>query len=85
MRALTREAARVIDAGGDAALPAAIAKKFAAENIVAALAACMQAMGAAGLREEVPIGRHIALGRIANFVDGTTEMQTRLIAASLRR
>jgi alkylation response protein AidB-like acyl-CoA dehydrogenase len=85
MRALTREAADVIDAGGDAALQAALAKKFAGENIVAALAACMQAMGAAGLREEVPIGRHIALGRIANYVDGTTEMQTRLIAAALRR
>jgi alkylation response protein AidB-like acyl-CoA dehydrogenase len=84
MRALTREAAAVIEAGGDAALPAALAKKFAGETIVAALSDCMQAMGAAGLREDVPIGRHIALGRIANYVDGTTEMQTRLIAASLR-
>ena len=40
-------------------------------------------MGAAGLREECPIGRHIALGRIANYVDGTTEMQNERIGALL--
>lgn len=83
MRALVREAAATIEAGGEVALAAAMAKKFAGENTGAALADCMQAMGAEGLREAVPTGRHIALARIANYVDGTTEMQTRLIAAAL--
>jgi alkylation response protein AidB-like acyl-CoA dehydrogenase len=43
----------------------------------------MQAMGAEGLREAHPIGRHIALARIANYVDGSTEMQHERIGALL--
>jgi alkylation response protein AidB-like acyl-CoA dehydrogenase len=64
-------------------LPAAHAKKFASEMIVERLSDCMQAMGAAGLREEYPIGRHIALGRIANYIDGSTEIQNERIGAAL--
>ena len=82
-RLLTYHAAALIDQGGDAVLPAAHAKKFASEMIVERLSDCMQAMGAAGLREEYPIGRHIALGRIANYVDGSTEIQNERIGASL--
>ena len=51
--------------------------------IVQRLSDCMQAMGAAGLREEHPIGRHLALARIANYVDGSTEIQNERIAATL--
>jgi len=82
-RALAYRAAAAIDAGADAALAAAQAKQFAARMIVGRLSDCMQAMGAAGLREECPIGRHIALGRIANYVDGSTEMQNERIGALL--
>ena len=82
-RLLTYHAAALIDQGGDAVLPAAHAKKFASEMIVGRLSDCMQAMGAAGLREEYPIGRHIALGRIANYVDGSTEIQNERIGAML--
>ena len=45
----------------------------------------MQAMGAEGLREEYPIGRHIASARIAGYVDGSTEMQNERIGALLER
>ena len=82
-RLLTYRAAALIDAGADALLAAAHAKKFAGEMIVARLADCMQAMGANGLREEHPIGRHLALARIANYVDGSTEMQSERIGAVL--
>ncbi len=73
--------------GGDpraAILPAAYAKKFAAEVAEPAIAACLQTMGAAGLRDEYPLSRHLAAARIANFVDGSTEMMNERIAASLR-
>jgi len=43
------------------------------------------AMGAAGLREAYPFGRHLVGARIANFVDGSTEMLLERIAAGLRR
>ena len=49
----------------------------------ACVAACMQAMGAAGLRRVHPLGRHLAAARIAAYVDGTTEMQNERIGAVL--
>lgn len=82
-RLLAYRAAGLIDAKQDALLAASHAKKFASEMIVQRLSDCMQAMGAAGLREDYPIGRHIALARIANYVDGSTEIQNERIAATL--
>jgi alkylation response protein AidB-like acyl-CoA dehydrogenase len=82
-RLLAYRAAGAIDAKEDALLPAAHAKKFASEMIVERLSDCMQAMGAAGLREDYPIGRHLALARIANYVDGSTEIQNERIGALL--
>ena len=82
-RLLAYRAAAIIDSKGDALLAAAHAKKFASDMIVERLSDCMQAMGAAGLREEYPIGRHIALARIANYVDGSTEIQNERIGATL--
>lgn len=84
-RLLAYKAAAIIDAGGDAVLAAAQAKQFAGRIVVERLSDCMQAMGAEGLREEYPIGRHIASGRIANYVDGSTEMQNERIGALLMR
>ncbi len=82
-RLLAYRAAALIDAKQDALLAASHAKKFASDMIVQRLSDCMQAMGAAGLREEYPIGRHLALARIANYVDGSTEIQNERIAATL--
>jgi alkylation response protein AidB-like acyl-CoA dehydrogenase len=84
-RALTARAARAIDAGADAILPAAMAKKFAGEMILGRLGDCMQAMGANGLREEYGIGLHLAAARICNYVDGSTEIQNERIGALLEQ
>lgn len=84
-RLLTWRAAEIIAEGGDPVLEAALAKKFAVEMAQRRLGQCMQAMGADGLREEHPIGRHIALARIAGYVDGTTEIQNERIGALLER
>jgi alkylation response protein AidB-like acyl-CoA dehydrogenase len=84
-RLLTGRAADLIERGGDAVLAAAYAKKFAVEMAQRRLGQCLQAMGAEGLREDHPIGRHIACARIAGFVDGTTEIQNEWIGAMLEK
>ena len=80
------EAVVATEQGGvasDAILPAAHAKKFACEMAEPAIAACLQSMGAAGLRDEYPLSRHLGAARIANFTDGSTEMMNERIARSL--
>ncbi|HEX9490847.1 MAG TPA: acyl-CoA dehydrogenase family protein [Stellaceae bacterium] len=84
-RLLTYRAAELIGRGEDAMLAAAHAKKFAVRMAQQRLGDCMQAMGAEGLREDYPIGRHIACARIAGYVDGTTEMQNERIGALLEK
>ena len=84
-RLMTWRAADLIQRGADAILAAAQAKKFAVEMAQRRLGPCLQAMGAEGLRETHPIGRHIASARIAGYVDGTTEMQNERIGALLQK
>jgi alkylation response protein AidB-like acyl-CoA dehydrogenase len=84
-RLLTARAAEVIGRGANAVLDAAYAKKFAVEMAQRRLGDCMQAMGAEGLREDHPIGRHIACARIAGYVDGSTEMQNERIGTLLEK
>lgn len=86
-RMLTDRAIELIDRGDtdEIILAAAHAKKFATEMAEPAIIACIQAMGAEGLRDHHPLGRHLADARVANFVDGSTEIQTERIARSLTR
>src|SRR5690606_24572345 len=84
-RLLTARAAGLIDAGEDAIEAAAHAKKVAVRIAEHRLRDCMQVLGARGPRENCPIGRHLVGSGIANYVDGTTEMQNERIAASLLR
>ncbi|WP_025898594.1 acyl-CoA dehydrogenase family protein [Sneathiella glossodoripedis] len=79
--ALVGKAAQLIDAGEDAVLAAAHAKKLAGEVTIPSITACMQAMGANGLREEHFLGQHLAAAKIAAFTDGSTEMMKERIAA----
>lgn len=84
LRALTDKAGRIIDAGEDPTLAAAVAKKYAGRVTVPAITACIQAMGANGLREDNTLGRHLACAKIAAYTDGSTEMMNERIGASLR-
>ncbi len=85
LRAVTERAGARIAAGQDAVLAAAMAKKLAGEVTLPAISACIQAMGANGLRQSGNLGRHLACARIAAFTDGSTEMMNERIGASLRR
>jgi alkylation response protein AidB-like acyl-CoA dehydrogenase len=82
-RALTDRAVHIVAGGGDPQIEAAFAKKYAAEMAGRSIAACMQAMGAEGLRPDHGLGRHLAAARIAAYVDGTTEIMTERIGAAL--
>jgi alkylation response protein AidB-like acyl-CoA dehydrogenase len=74
LRLLVYRAARRIDAGEDAEADAARAKKFAGQRTLGHLAACVQTMGANGLRAEHPLTRHMMAAKVACFTDGTTEI-----------
>lgn len=86
-RLLTREAATIFDAGGDAVVACAHAKKFATRAASRAIADCMQVMGARGLRldDGHPLARHLAAARMAHWLDGATEIQNVVIARELLR
>ncbi len=83
LRALTREAGRLVDCNEDAVMAAAHAKKFAGRVTLARIGDCIQAMGAKGLSEDFPLGRHMACAKIAAFTDGSTEMMQERIGAGL--
>jgi acrylyl-CoA reductase (NADPH) len=86
LRLLAYRAAREIDAGDDAEEAAAAAKKFAGDRTLPHLAACIQALGAAGLLAEYPLMRHLVAAKAACYADGTTQvMNERLGKLLLRR
>src|SRR6056297_292888 len=79
-RLTVREAARAIDAGEDAQLPAATAKLVAVETAARHLPAAAHAMGAAGLGEDSRMARHLLGVRGAALADGSTEMLLERVA-----
>ncbi len=82
--ALAARAAEAIDAGAhDTAVRAAHAKKFATGAAMSGLATCMQALGANGFRQDRPLARHLAAAKMAEYLDGTTEVQNIVIARTL--
>jgi len=84
-RLMVERAAALVDAGQDAQLVAAQAKLLSTRMAERQLPALAQAMGAEGLREQYPFGRHLIGARVAGFVDGSSEMLLERIAAVLRR
>ena len=86
-RLLTRAAATAFDAGEDAVVACAHAKKFAARVAGKAISDCMQVMGARGIRldDGHPLARHLAAARLTHWLDGATEIQNVVIARELMR
>ena len=68
------DAAATVDRGENAMLDAARTKIFATRMAEQHLPALAQLMGAEGLRDEYPFGRHLIGARVASFTDGSTEM-----------
>ena len=80
---LTAQAVESMEAGHPAATAAAHAKKFATRVAFTGISDCMQAMGAAGYTSDYPLARHLAAAKMAQFVDGTTEIQNVAISRDL--
>ena len=85
-RLLTAHAATVLDDGtGRYTLAAAHAKKFATRVALSRIADCMQAMGANGFRTTYPLARHLSAAKMAQYLDGTTEIQNVVIGRAITR
>jgi len=84
-RLLVGHAAARLAAGDEVPLLAAQAKLAATRMAERQLPVLAQAMGAEGLRECHPFGRHLIGARVASFVDGSSEMLLERIAVELRR
>ncbi len=82
-RQLAFNAARLLDGGEDGSLAAAHAKKFATRTAFARLSDCMQVMGAWGVTHDYPLARHLACAKLAQYMDGTSEIQNVVIARKL--
>ena len=82
-RLMAYDALRAIDATGAAPMQAAHAKKFATRAALKGLTDCMQAMGANGLRHDFPLARHLAGAKVAQYLDGATEVQNVVISRAL--
>jgi alkylation response protein AidB-like acyl-CoA dehydrogenase len=83
-RLMAQDAARLIEQDGAAPVEAAHAKKFATRVALGGISACMQAMGADGLKQEYPFARHLVAAKIAQYLDGTTEIQNVVISRKLQ-
>ena len=86
-RLLTRDAVSLVENGEDASIASAHAKKFATRAAWKAISDCMQVTGARGFRADDghPMTRHLACARMAQWLDGATEIQNVVIARSLMR
>lgn len=82
-RALTERAAVALEQNINATLAAAHAKKYASRVAFNRVADCMQVMGAAGLARNFPLARHLAAAKMAQYVDGASEIQNVVIARAL--
>ena len=83
--ALVERTARRMSAGESVTVDAAHAKKFVTRAARQRIGDCMQAMGAEGLRSDHPLARHYAAAKIAEYLDGTTEIQNVVISRALLR
>jgi alkylation response protein AidB-like acyl-CoA dehydrogenase len=81
-RALVQRAAGLL---GTAAGPVAVAhaKRFAPDAALRAAIACSEVLGAYGWLQDHPLARFIALAKMLQVVDGTSEVQRLVIARGL--
>ena len=79
-RLMVRDAAGMIDRDENPMMAAARTKVFANRMATRHIPALAHLMGAEGLRDKYPFGRHQIGARMASFTDGSTEMLLERIA-----
>ena len=83
-RLLYRHAAELLGTP-EGTVAAAHAKRFCPDAALRAAIACSEVLGAYGWLNDTPLPRFIALAKMLQVVDGTTEIQRVVIARDLRR
>lgn len=81
--ALTERALVALDIKSGASMAAAHAKKFSTAMAMRRIADSMQMMGAVGALSEYPFARHLACAKLAQYVDGTSEIQNVVLSRAL--
>lgn len=79
-RTMVRHAAREIDSGGEARIPVAMAKVFAAKTVQEVIDDCLQLCGGNGIGKDLPIADFYENVRQFRLVDGADEVHKRVIA-----
>lgn len=82
-RLLTWHAAHAMDRGERVTVSAAHAKKFSTRAALSGLSQCMQTLGAVGFRADHPLARQFAAAKMAQYLDGATEVQNLVISRAL--
>lgn len=82
-RGLANRSLEALEAEREGSVRAAHAKKFATRVALARLADCMQVMGANGAKSEMCSSRHLGYAKLAQYLDGATEIQNVVISRSL--
>jgi alkylation response protein AidB-like acyl-CoA dehydrogenase len=84
-RLLVRAAAAALDDGHPASIPIAHAKRFAPDAALRAAITCSEVLGAYGWLHDHPLARFVALAKMLQVVDGTSEIQRLVIARALEQ
>ena len=82
-RRLYREAARLVDAGGDAARATSMAKLFASDVAMRVTTDAVQVHGGYGYMREYPVERYLREAKALQIVEGTNQVQRMLIGRDL--
>jgi len=82
-RRLYREAARLLDAGGDAGLATSMAKLFASDVAMRVTTDAVQVHGGYGYMREYPVERYLREAKALQIVEGTNQVQRMLIGRDL--
>jgi len=82
-RALTYQAAALLDAGKPFKREAAVAKLYSTEAAVTATRMATQIFGGAGYMDESPVARHYRDAKILEIGEGTSEIQRLVISREL--
>ncbi|KEY60403.1 acyl-CoA dehydrogenase family protein [Serratia sp. DD3] len=84
-RCLLYKTAAVMDSGEPVALTAAMNKLFATDVAMEVTVRCAQLFGAEGLMKSAPIVQAMALAKMLQVIDGTTEIQKIVVGRSIAR
>jgi alkylation response protein AidB-like acyl-CoA dehydrogenase len=84
-RLLVRAAAEALQAGHGSSVAIAHAKRFAPDAALRAAITCSEVLGAYGWLHDHPLARFVALAKMLQVVDGTSEIQRLVIARALEK